>query len=440
MRANLDRRQFLAGTAAAAGLAASATPSFAAGIDWKRQKGATVSVLFQKSPRSDALAQYQKEFEELTGITVRFEAIPEQQARQKMVVEFASGSPSFDVVNVSLAVQKRLVGKGRWLTDLRPMLEPVKNDPQIDLADFGKGAVDFSTQRDGRLDTLPLNLDYWVLYYNKDLLAKAGLPYPETMTDLLKAAAKIHNPAENISGFVGRGLKNANTPVWTTFMLGWGQEVLDANGNLQTDNDKAVESAQLYTTLLSKFGPPGISGYNWSECQTNFIQGRVGFWLDGIGFAAPLENPQRSRVAGKVGYGVVPAGPSARHTAIFPDGMGIAEASKNKDAAFLYLMWALGKANQARMLKLGAGVPARVSPLGDADAMAGSPFGKEWADAMRVSAGIALPCLPQVQPVTEFRDIFGVALTNMLGGADIRSELKKATAEYKPILDQSEKS
>ena len=440
MRAMLDRRQFLAGTAAVAGLGASATPSFAAGIDWKRNKGATVSVLFQKSPRSDALQQYQKEFEDLTGIAVRFEAIPEQQARQKMVVEFASGSPSFDVVNVSLGVQKRLVGKARWLVDLRPLLEPVKNDPQIDLADFGKGAIDFSTQRDGRLDTLPLNLDYWVLYYNKDLLAKAGLAVPQTYPDLLKAAAKIHNPSQNVFGFVGRGLKNANTPLWTTFMLGWGQEPLDANGNLNTDNDKAVESAQLYTTLLSKFGPAGISGFNWSECQTTFIQGRAGFWVDGIGFAAPLENPQRSRVAGKVGYGVMPAGPGGRHTAILPDGMGIAEASKNRDAAFLYLMWALNKANQTRMLKSGAGVPARVSPLDDADAMAASPFDKEWAETLKISSGIAMSCLPQVQPVTEFRDIFGVALTNMLGGADIRSELKKATAEYKPILDESEKS
>ena len=120
--------------------------------------------------------------------------------------------------------------------------------------------------------------------------------------------------------------------------------------------------------------------------------------------------------------------------------MGIAEASKNKDAAFLYLMWALNKTNQTRMLKTGAGVPARVSPLDDPEALAASPFGKEWAETLKASSSIAMSCLPQVQPVTEFRDIFGVALTNMLGGADIRSELKKATADYKPILDQSEKS
>jgi multiple sugar transport system substrate-binding protein len=45
-----------------------------------------------------------------------------------------------------------------------------------------------------------------------------------------------------------------------------------------------------------------------------------------------------------------------------------------------------------------------------------------------------------IVPVTEFRDIFGVALTNMIGGADPRAELKKATELFKPVLEKSEKA
>jgi multiple sugar transport system substrate-binding protein len=41
-------------------------------------------------------------------------------------------------------------------------------------------------------------------------------------------------------------------------------------------------------------------------------------------------------------------------------------------------------------------------------------------------------------PVTEFRDVFGIALTNMLSGADPAAELKKATETFKPILEKSE--
>jgi multiple sugar transport system substrate-binding protein len=36
--------------------------------------------------------------------------------------------------------------------------------------------------------------------------------------------------------------------------------------------------------------------------------------------------------------------------------------------------------------------------------------------------------------VTEFRDNYGIALTNIIGGADAATELKKATEAFKPIL------
>ena len=48
--------------------------------------------------------------------------------------------------------------------------------------------------------------------------------------------------------------------------------------------------------------------------------------------------------------------------------------------------------------------------------------------------------LPVISPVTEFRDVFGVALTNMLNGADPAAELRKATADFQPVLDKSEKA
>ena len=69
-----------------------------AAFDWKRYKGEPIEVLLVKSPRGDLLTKYHKEFEDLTGISVGSEMIPEQQQRQKAVIEFNSGNPSFDVI------------------------------------------------------------------------------------------------------------------------------------------------------------------------------------------------------------------------------------------------------------------------------------------------------------------------------------------------------
>ena len=45
--------------------------------------------------------------------------------------------------------------------------------------------------------------------------------------------------------------------------------------------------------------------------------------------------------------------------------------------------------------------------------------------------------LPVIVPVTEFRDTIGIGLTNIVGGADVATELKKATAAFQPVLDKS---
>jgi multiple sugar transport system substrate-binding protein len=437
----ISRRQVTFGGAALAGAALVQQPAAAQSFDWTSFRGTRINVLFARTPKSDLLQRDIKEFESLTGIQVSLEAIPEQQQRQKMVVEFTSGSPSFDITNINLGVQKRLAGRGRWFADLKPMLDSMaKRNPEFDMADFLGGTFEFSTQSDGRIDTMPYNLDYWILYYNKELLERAGVAYPKTFDDLVKAAERTTDKSRNTFGWVSRGLKNANTPVWTTFMLGMGQQTLSGDRRLLTSNDEAVAAAELYKKLNRDFAPPGVVGFNWSECQTTFAQGRAAFWLDGIGFAAPLEDASRSRVVGKVGYGLMPAGPKGHGAALWQDAVGISARSRNQEAAFLFLIWSTNKINQTRMLQAGAGIPVRRSPLLDPNTRKEARFGNENFDTIIQSAPIGKTVLPDIIPVTQFRDIYGIALTNMIEGADPRKELEEATRQFQPILDQSERA
>jgi multiple sugar transport system substrate-binding protein len=91
------------------------------------------------------------------------------------------------------------------------------------------------------------------------------------------------------------------------------------------------------------------------------------------------------------------------------------------------------------MLQAAAGAPVRTSAYAAAQASSDFKAPKEWVECMLKSASIAQPGLPVIAPVTEFRDTFGVALTNMINGADPATELKRATAEFQPVLDKSEK-
>ena len=436
---NPTRRGFMAGTAALGAASLLGVRTASAAVDWKRFSGTTLEVNLIKSPRSETILKYLSEFEALTGIKVNAEATPEQQQRQKTTIELSSGKPSFDVVHLSYHVQKRQFEKGGWLADISGfMKDPSLTDPSLTESDFAEAGLKFAKDTAGVMRSLPFSVDYWIVYWNKALFEKKGLAYPETFEDMAKAAEALTDKSTNTYGFDARGLKNANTPVWTTFMLGHGATPLSADGKLQTETEGAVGAAKFYQRLMTKSAPPGVSGFNWAEAQSAFLQGKIGMWLDGVGFAPPIENPEKSRVVGQVGYGIMPKGPNAQAAATTGDGIGVTAASQKKEAAYLFCQWAISHDMGARLLQAGAGVPFRQSILEDQKVREGVKMPAAWLDAVAGSAKVSQLALPVIIPVTEFRDIYGVALTNMIGGADPASELKTATAQFEPVLARSE--
>jgi multiple sugar transport system substrate-binding protein len=435
----ISRRSLLAGTAAAGVLGLTGFPARAE-IAWKKYSGTKLEVILAKGPRGDNLQKYIKEFTELSGIQVESEQIPEQQQRQKVVIELTSGRPSFDVVHLSYHVQKRQFEKGGWLADMTPYLkDPTLTPPDLVESDFSAAGLQYARNDKGQLLSLPWSVDYFILYYNKELFQKKGVEVPKTLEEMAVAAEKLTDPKEGIYGFVGRGLRNANMAMWTNFFLNYGGEFLDAKGNILTDGPEAIEATKLYQRLLTKSAPPGVAGFNWMESMASFTQGRAAMWIDADGWAPPLEDPAASRIVGKVGYTVVPAGPKGQFSSTYGDGIGIAAASKNKEAAYLLCQWVASKGQGARLLQAGGGVPFRNSIVDDPEVAKGVKT-KEWLQSVIDSAKISKLGLPVIIPVAEFRDIVGAALTSTLSGADPATELKKAHEQFRPILERSEKA
>jgi multiple sugar transport system substrate-binding protein len=436
----ISRRNVLVGSAAASALALTGRP-VRAEPQWRRFAGTSIEISLTKSPRGEILQKYEHEFTALTGIKVSSEQVPEQQHRQKGVIELASGKPSFDVFYISYHVQKRQFDKAGWFADLSGfMKDPTLTAPDLVESDFSAAGLAYAKNEKGELRSLPNSVDYWIVYWNKELFAQKNLRYPTTFEEMVAAAEALTDTRSGTYGFVARGLRNANVPVWSSFFLGYGGEFLDAKGNVTSDGPEAIEAAKLYQRLLAKSAPPGSAGYNWSECQSVFLQGKAAMWLDGVGFAPPLEDPDKSRVVGKVGYGVMPRGPKAHVSATFGDGMGVAQASTKKEAAFLYCQWAVSKQIGARLLQSGGGVPFRHSILNDPEVRNGVKMPGDWIDAVSNSAKISRLGLPVVMPVSEYRDIIGTGLTATLSGSDPATEMKKATEQFRPVLERSEKT
>lgn len=436
----VSRRTVVAGAGAAMSAGSVWIPEAWAGVDYKKYAGTKIEANLIKGPRGDQLQKFEKEFTDLTGIQVSSEVIPEQQQRQKIVIELSSGKPSFDVVHVSYHVQKRQFERGKWLASVTPFMKnPALTEPDHAESDYSAAGLTYA-KAGSEMMSLPWSVDYFMMYWNKEMFQKKGVEYPKTFDELIKASEKLTDPSNGVFGFVGRGLKNANLPLYMSFLLGFGKDAIDEKGNLIIDGPEAVEAAKIYQHLLTKCAPPGIAGFNWMESQAAFLQGRCAMWLDGVGWAPPGEDPTRSRIVGKIGYGVLPKGPVAHASPTFGDGIGIPAASTKKEAAYLYCQWAVSKTMGGRLVQAGGGVPFRNSILNDPQVQSSVTLPKEWMTCVIESAKISKLGLPVVVPVTEFRDIIGTALTATLAGADPATELKKAADQYRPILERSEKT
>ena len=89
------------------------------------------------------------------------------------------------------------------------------------------------------------------------------------------AAGSSNDPKEGISGFVARGLKNANVPVWSSFLLGYGGDFVDAKGKLHDGQPGGDRGARRCTRRCwprsARRASPASTG---TECQARSCRAR----------------------------------------------------------------------------------------------------------------------------------------------------------------------
>ncbi len=93
--------------------------------------------------------------------------------------------------------------------------------------------------------------------------------------------------------------------------------------------------------MIRDSGPPNWANMQWYDAMGAFAAGQAGMIADCDFFAAQYEDPDKSKVAGKVGYALLPVGPGGKtRLGLFAWALGLSRATKNKEAAWLFLQWA----------------------------------------------------------------------------------------------------
>ena len=125
-------------------------------------------------------------------------------------------------------MQKRQFEKAGWLADISGfMKDPTLTAPDLVESDFSAAGLSYAKNDKGQMLSLPWSVDYFILYYNKEIFAKAGVQPPKTLDEMNALAEKLTDTKAGIYGYVGRGLRNANMTLWTNYFLNYGGEFLD---------------------------------------------------------------------------------------------------------------------------------------------------------------------------------------------------------------------
>ena len=440
----MSRRDVLRlGAAATAGVAAGPFVMRVAGaadaFSWQRFKGSKIFIQFTKNPWSETMEKLLPDFEKETGIKAEFATLPELQARQKLMVEFTAGSGGIDIWYTSLHVEKRRFWKSGWYLDVSKFLkDPTMTAPDYDWNnDVPDAAKQLVTQSDGTISALIFQEDPWILFYRKDLFQQKGLKPPKTLAEMEEFAQKLHNPP-SMYGHVARGLKNANAPAWDWVLFSMGGNFQTKDGKASINTPEAAKAMDYYASMLRRFAPPGVVNFNWYECSSVFLQGQVAMYWDGVNFAGQFEDKEKSRVAGKVGYTVLPAGPGGHFSPVFGNAVALSAQSKNQGAAYFFAQWATSKKNSIKEHLDGNG-SVRNSVWNDPVVKAKSKMPPEWSQSYQDSMKIGRLGLPEIVGVTEYRDIIGLAIQKAIEGAKSADVLAQAQKEFQEVLDKTEK-
>jgi multiple sugar transport system substrate-binding protein len=307
-------------------------------FNWRKYEGTTIRALLGKSAFTPIQQKHVKEFEALTGITVKAEYYPSNPIRRKLIMELGAGNKDLDVFGGMMKTAYQYDAAG-WLEPLDKYLNnPALTSLKYDFKDYFDRTV---PRIKGRIIGIANSCNPQLLMYRKDLFEKYNIKVPTNWQELEAAAKTLkQNLPQGEFAWVAR-MNVENTAPFAPFLYSNGGSWLDDKGKPVFNSKAAVEAMKFYGKMAREYGPPGAATLGWKEVVGAIAQGKAAMTSEISIFAnLILENPKRSKVAGKMGYGLVPPGIPGNYANVLPLNMThISALSEKKGAAWLFVQY-----------------------------------------------------------------------------------------------------
>lgn len=406
-------------------------------------EGTTLVVNFPAHPHYDAVMKVLPEFTKETGIRVEVDQLQYLKMREKQTLELTKSKGDYDLIAYVVFSKADYVYADQLENLARFFMNPKLADPAYDPEDLIDGYVanigiaggnkGYMAGPTGSLFGIPFGSETSILGYRKDIFDKHGLKVPETYDEMLEIACQIPDLEPGMGGLSSRAASGHHAShAFLLHLAPLGGRIFDDNWKPIVNNAAGVEAANALKTIVD-CGPEGAQTFGFAEAGAAFLQGQTAMFLDSTVFAGSINNPEKSRVVGKVGWAPHPAG-VRRGSQTGGFGIGIPRNAQNKDAAFLLMQWLTSK-KADKLVAMAGGNPSRYSTHADAEVNEKFPHMATFGEALKHADPDWRPIIPVWGKINA--DL-GTTLSKVLTeGLDIQEGLDGVAERAEAIMEEA---
>ena len=427
-----------------AGVAAlTLTAGLAIANPYEPYQGTTLVVNFPAHPHFDAVMQVLPKFTEETGIRVEVDQLQYLKMREKQTLELTKNKGDYDLIAYVVFSKADYVYADQLENLAKYFMNPALADPSYDADDLIDGYVGnigvaggskgYLPGPTGSLFGIPFGSETSILGYRKDIFEKHGLEVPETYDELLELACKIPELEPGMGGLASRAASGHHAShAYLLHLAPLGGRIFDENWNPIMNNAEGVKAAEALRTIVD-CGAEGAETFGFAEAGASFLQGNSAMFLDSTVFAGQVNNPEKSKVVGQIGWAPHPEG-ARRGSQTGGFGIGIPTNAQNKDAAFLLMQWLTSK-EADKAIAIAGGNPSRFSTHSDPDVLAKQPHLEVFGEALKHADPDWRPIIPVWGKINA--DL-GTTLSQVLTeDLDIQTALDGVAERSKAIMDDA---
>ena len=346
-------------------------------------EGMTLNFIVENNLYAGILSHESEEFSEITGINVKIRSVDFDTLVQKVNLDFIGQAGEYQVLYVD--PYQTLNRFYDYLEILNPYIENLEL-PQIKgfPDDFfeNQTAVCSYFEDYKNVYTIPFDSTTMILYYRKDIFDKykdrffnkKGYDWTPGTSEFTweryyEVAQWIDENVPNDEVQYGSGLM-AQQHNSIYYFLDNKINTLGLKTFERTNilNEDFIQALDMYKKIASVSAPQSVN-WNWTDLASVFRNGDIAMMANWDENYTYLEDEALSKVSGKVGYSILPYGDVRSANIYGGSGIGINKyaSESEKQAAWLYIVWATSTDMQLKVLKHpeGGSLPIRKSAYED---------------------------------------------------------------------------